>query len=164
MNEEASQSSESIRFYTFVNLVRHTRCALHIGRMAVRVRGSHSLRRFLGIEPRRGDRGQRRLCLTRRFCLHDSRMTRGSGVLRSLVGCAGRVYRMLRGCTWRNSAILIKHTVSILISFGDVVVGCEKLTSLAHLSPQLLHKSLCPLGPLRHSGVTLVWHLAQSFC
>ena len=39
-----------------------------------------------------------------------------------------------------------------------------ELTSLAHLRPQELHKSRCPLGPLRHSGVTLVWQFAQSFC
>jgi hypothetical protein len=30
------------------------------------------------------------------------------------------------------------------------------LTCFAHLNPQLLHRSLRPLGPLLHSGVTLV--------
>ena len=38
------------------------------------------------------------------------------------------------------------------------------LTSFAHLRPQLLQRSLCPLGPRRHSGGTLVCQLAQSFC
>ena len=35
-------------------------------------------------------------------------------------------------------------------------------TCFAHRNPQLLQRSLCPLGPLRHSGVFLVWQLAQS--
>ena len=40
----------------------------------------------------------------------------------------------------------------------------ERLTCLAHLSPQLLQRSRLPLGPLLHSGVDRVWQLAQSFC
>jgi hypothetical protein len=32
---------------------------------------------------------------------------------------------------------------------------------LFHLSPHALHISFTPLGPLRHSGVTLVWQIRQ---
>src|SRR6266536_5032430 len=47
-----------------------------------------------------------------------------------------------------------------------VLLGSEvlRLTCFAQRSPQLLHKSRCPLGPRRHSGVTRVWQFAQSRC
>lgn len=38
------------------------------------------------------------------------------------------------------------------------------LTCFAQRNPQLLHKSLWPLGPRLHSGVTRVWQFAQSRC
>lgn len=38
----------------------------------------------------------------------------------------------------------------------------QELTCFAHRSPQLLHRSRCPLGPLLHSGVLRVWQFAQS--
>ena len=39
-----------------------------------------------------------------------------------------------------------------------------RLTCLAHRNPHELHRSRLPEGPLRHSGVVLVWQFAQSFC
>ena len=87
--------------------------------------------------------------------------------------CSFAVVVFTGALEWRGDADLSLYWDEVLgvtlPFYGNV---CQRivldlywlLTSFAHLSPQLLHKSRFPLGPRLHSGVTRVWQFTQSFC
>ena len=82
---------------------------------------------------------------------------------RRFLGCAVAVSASA-GVAWGYAAGL---GVGVLVPHHEITgvkesLGGKEHTCLAHRNPQLLHRSLNPLGPLLHSGVLRVWQFAQS--
>jgi hypothetical protein len=63
--------------------------------------------------------------------------------------CEGIVRIMMKNYYEKIGGVMVE-------GFWAGTEGVKRRTCLAHRKPQLLQRSLCPLGPLLHSGVCLV--------